>query len=74
MVILSSTKANEREALNGDGELERQCARCNEWWPADTEFYHRNIRHPGGLHLYCKACMSDARRKSYKKSLLATAH
>ncbi len=59
--------ANEREIINEDGELERQCAKCEEWWPADPEFFHRNPRHPRGLHIYCKACMSEARRKSYNR-------
>ncbi len=58
-----------REFINEDGELERQCARCEESWYADTEFFHRCPKHPRGLHIYCKVCMSRARRQSYLRSL-----
>ena len=35
---------------------EKQCSRCGEWWPADTEFFYRN---GAGLHSYCKACVLE---------------
>jgi len=38
--------------------LEKQCARCNEFWPLD--FYNRR---GNGLHSYCKACMTERRRE-----------
>ena len=35
---------------------EKQCARCHEFWPADSEFYHKR---GNGLHSYCKACITE---------------
>jgi hypothetical protein len=37
---------------------EKQCARCKEWWPADTEFFYRK---GDGLHSYCRACFLERR-------------
>jgi hypothetical protein len=36
--------------------IERQCGRCREWWPADSEFYHKG---GNGLHSYCIACVAE---------------
>ncbi len=57
-----------REHLNEDGEIERVCAKCGESWPADTEFYYRCPDHPGGMHIYCKACVNEIRKESYRRS------
>ena len=40
--------------------LEKLCARCHEFWPADTEFFHRKGT---GLHSYCKACVTERCRE-----------
>lgn len=46
-----------KERINEDGERERQCAKCLEWWPADTEFFYSTGRKARPkLHSYCKAC------------------
>jgi hypothetical protein len=37
--------------------LECRCARCGDYWPADSEFFHLT---PRGLpHSYCKACFVE---------------
>ena len=33
----------------------KQCAKCKEWWPADTEFFDKASSRKDGLHPYCKA-------------------
>jgi hypothetical protein len=40
--------------------LERRCARCGEFWPADTEFWHPLKRADHiGLHSWCRACYGE---------------
>jgi len=42
-----------------EGELiERHCKVCDDWWPADTEFYNST---GGGLHYMCRACFASWR-------------
>jgi len=41
-------------------EPEKLCVRCNEWWPADTEFFFRNARNKDGLGHTCKACFFES--------------
>lgn len=49
---------------------EKYCRRCDEWWPADTEFFFRNMKTKDGLGYTCKACFFDSptyrTRKAYK--------
>ena len=41
------------------GELEKRCAKCRDYWPADNEFFHSQNR-DDGLHPWCKACCSES--------------
>lgn len=41
-------------------EPEKLCVRCNEWWPADTEFFFRCARTKDGLGYSCKACFFES--------------
>lgn len=34
--------------------LECRCHKCQEYWPADTEFFYSTLSK--GLHCWCKAC------------------
>jgi len=47
-------------ALTGLG-LERRCSICQEFWPADTEFFWSTPGAPSGLHCWCKACYTERR-------------
>jgi hypothetical protein len=57
-----------------DTELGREllCSKCQEYWPMDTEFFHRaNTCH--GFRTECKACyfeLPSVMRKSAKRSAL----
>ncbi|WP_137860765.1 hypothetical protein [Variovorax sp. 3P27G3] len=45
-----------RETIDG---LEKLCAKCEEWWPADREFFFSD---PEGVHRLfycCKACYRE---------------
>lgn len=41
-----------------DGEFHKKCGRCNDYWPADLEFFYSagGQRSKDGLHNWCKAC------------------
>jgi len=41
---------------DADGEVERRCPRCGEWWPATTEFFRYRARSGVPLVSYCRAC------------------
>lgn len=58
---------------NEDGELERHCALCDDWWPADREFFGSAPKSFLGLHSHCLACTSEriARRRAVAKEVLA---
>ncbi len=58
--------ANQR--LDGDGELEKQCTKCGDWWPADNEFFFTTgTRAKKKLHSWCKACYLEEKRAKYEK-------
>ena len=68
-------EALEKQRLDEDGELERNCCHCKEWWPADREFFYGYINEEGKevLHSWCKACWLEYRRgkRVAKKALVA---
>lgn len=37
-------------------ENEKLCKGCNEFWPADSQFWFRDARHKDKLSYTCKAC------------------
>lgn len=41
--------------------LEKRCSRCQEYWPADTEFWFSEPQSAGGLSSWCKACFREWR-------------
>lgn len=45
-----------QQTLDG---LEKYCARCNEWWPADKEFFFKDPAGLAGLFYCCKACYRE---------------
>lgn len=56
-----------------DGETgqEKLCTRCDEWWPADLEFFFSDPGGVAGLFYCCKACyrewMTENRAKKKAK-------
>lgn len=58
-----------KERPDGDGELERYCSICHEWWPADQEFFYHWVDKDGLLHFHswCKACYQEYKRKRYQR-------
>lgn len=42
----------------------RLCRRCDEWYPADAEFwYMRRPKDQPGIDWLCKACQGEHRRR-----------
>jgi hypothetical protein len=40
-----------------DGEIQKLCSTCKEYWPADSEFFYSNkVKNGDGLWYQCKAC------------------
>lgn len=49
--------------------IERQCTKCREYWPEDTEFFYtskRVDRKIEDIQQPCKACCLELRRKRRK--------
>jgi len=38
---------------------EKLCKKCDEHWPADSEFFYRRVSSADGLSDTCKACYAD---------------
>ena len=56
-----------QKRVNEDGEAEQYCAKCDEWWPADKEFFYPHFA-------TCKACYLEAkyaRRRAAKMTAAA---
>lgn len=45
--------------------IEKFCTSCQNWWPADREFFHRQPSGHLGLRSQCRACalVSDNTRR-----------
>ena len=42
-----------------DGEPEKCCSLCHEWWPADLEFFYGSKTGRGGVGNWCRACYHE---------------
>ena len=56
-----------RPTIQTDAGTEILCSKCNEYWPADLEFFYFSAGRP---HSWCKACYASdpelvARRKRF---------
>jgi hypothetical protein len=54
------------ERFDDEGIIERQCAKCHDWWPLD--FFSVNSKCLGGRTRECKACRQERRRGHAKRS------
>lgn len=66
MLAKPSPKHLERGLASGkyrielDG-LQKQCCRCHDYWPADSEFFYTDKKGSDGLFGFCKACYIEKR-------------
>ncbi|MGO4325915.1 hypothetical protein AB4Z48_01070 [Cupriavidus sp. 2TAF22] len=49
------------ELLMSDIGPLKLCRNCDEYWPADGEFFSRDARRRDGLEHVCKACRKEQR-------------
>ena|GEM_PF-1851786 len=56
-----------------EGQQEKFCPRCNEWWPADAEFFNADAKRVAGLFYCCRACSKDLRADYEAKKAAAKA-
>ncbi len=61
-------RLNSGKAIITEIGREKRCAKCNEYWPADTQFYHSKPSGKDGLQDWCKACYGtwDRERREQK--------
>lgn len=57
--------AKVRETIDG---TEKLCSRCEEWWPADGEFFWSDKNGLLGLFYCCKACYYDMDKRPGRTS------
>ncbi|BCP56294.1 hypothetical protein K32_49110 [Kaistia sp. 32K] len=50
-----------------DGETEKSCSRCQEWWPQTDEFYSF-IHSRGHYHNECRACRAQQQANRRKQA------
>lgn len=50
-----------------DGETEKFCGRCEEWWPQTDEFFSF-ITNRGHFHNECKACRAEQQAERRKRA------
>lgn len=64
-----------KERRDEDGELEKHCPKCDDWWPADREFFFGYTDKEGNEHLHdwCKACYLEYRKEGRQREKLAIA-
>lgn len=58
--------------LDADGEMEKHCSGCGEWWPADTDFFSPAPSKTLGLDSWCKACQAERNQRRRANGELAT--
>lgn len=57
---LAAFRLRKRYQKDENGNLEKQCYRCQDFWPADTEFFTQQLN-VDGLSGLCKACQAEKR-------------
>jgi hypothetical protein len=50
---------------------ERECTGCNEVWPLDSDFFHKNRAKLHGFDTRCKACVAEARDLNKPKPVVS---
>lgn len=62
--LLARRLATGEYRYDEDGVLEKRCSHCQEYWPADSEFFYRNKSDGDGLHCMCISCNVESLHKS----------
>lgn len=59
---LLQKRLNSGRAILSSLGLEKKCSRCDEYWPADNEFFYSAPSKRDGLNDWCKACYIENRK------------
>jgi len=59
--LLASRLQKQVYRVSEDGELEKRCSICKDYWPADAEFFFSAGKNGDGLSETCKACYLENR-------------
>jgi hypothetical protein len=62
--------ANGKYRIEADG-LYRQCSKCRDYWPADSEFFYK-AKTRDGLFDWCKACYQEWRYPNGRSNEFST--
>ena len=66
--LRASRLASGKYQYDDDGQLEKRCSRCREYWPADSEFFYKGDGDGDGLHCMCISCNVESLHRSRSKS------
>ena len=66
--LLARRLRNGRLRYDEHGALEKLCTGCNEYWPADSEFFYASSSVADGLGARCKACYLENRYPNGRSS------
>lgn len=55
------------ERLSAEGEIERQCRKCSDWWPLDQ--FEKSPSCRGGRSSTCHACRNEYRGARRRQGL-----
>lgn len=56
---------NNLEFIKKNFSSEKKCKKCQKVFERSLKFFHANDQHSDGLHIYCKICRNEAKKKSY---------
>ena len=56
---MSRKTTSTAQLRDGETGQEKHCVRCDEWWPADLEFFYSDPKGQAGLFYCCKACYRE---------------
>lgn len=60
--------------VNEDDDIEKRCSHCRDYWPADTQFFNRNVKEQDGLHCMCRDCQKQSTERSRTKTNRSPRH
>lgn len=58
---------NQKHRINGEGLIEKQCSKCNEWKPMNDKYFYKWDRSSDGYQSQCSICVcEDVRARNAK--------
>ena len=54
---------NNLEIIKKNFSEDKKCGKCQKYFPRTPEYFNLNSQNADGLHLYCKICRNEAKKK-----------